>query len=52
MKKIRLVKFKTEEMAVEILNALKIFPKWQPVKRVGKPFSVQIKLPILYTYKI
>ncbi len=48
MKKIRLVQFKDETTAIEILNALKNFPKWKPAYKLGNPVSVELKIPIVF----
>lgn len=48
MKKIRLVQFKDEMTATEILNALRNFPKWKPAYKLGNPVSVELKIPIVF----
>ena len=48
MKKIRLVQLKDETTAIEILNALKNFPKWKPAYKLGNPVSVELKIPIVF----
>ena len=48
MKKIRLVQFKDETTAIEILNALKNFPKWKSAYKLGNPVSVELKIPIVF----
>ncbi len=46
VKGIKVVEFIDVEMATEIIRVLKKSPKWQPATRGGKPFSVEIKLPL------
>lgn len=48
MIKIRLVQFKDETTAIEILNALKNFPIWKPAYKLGNPVSVELKIPIVF----
>lgn len=48
MEKIRLLKFDDMDTAVEILRALKNFPKWKPAYKNGNPIGVELKIPIIF----
>ncbi len=49
IKGIKILKFPNDEAAAEIIRVLQKAPKWEPAKRAGKPFSIEIKLPINFT---
>ena len=51
IKNIRVLQILDSESAVEIIRVLKKCPKWIPAKRGGKPFSVKIKYPMVFTKK-
>lgn len=46
IKNIRVVQYIEIEAASEIIRILQQSPKWESAKRNGKPFSVEIKLPL------
>ncbi|UPQ79820.1 energy transducer TonB [Flavobacterium azooxidireducens] len=48
MEKIKLLKFDDMDTAVEILRALKNFPKWKPAHKNGNPVGVELKIPIIF----
>lgn len=52
VKKIKVLEFPNVEAASEIIRVLNKSPKWEPAKRAGNPFSVAIKMPLLYKQKI
>lgn len=52
LKKIKVLKFPNIEAASEIIRVLNKSPKWEPAKRAGKPFSVEIKMPINFQVKL
>lgn len=52
VKKIKVLEFPNVEAASEIIRVLNKSPKWEPAKRAGKPFSVAIKIPLLFKQKI
>ena len=52
VKKIKVLEFPNIEAASEIIRVLNKSPKWEPAKRAGKPFSVEIKMPLLFKQKI
>lgn len=52
VKKIKVLEFPNVEAASEIIRVLNKSPKWEPAKRAGKPFSVVIKMPLLFKQKI
>ena len=43
---IRIVKVLDDASAAEFIRVLESAPKWESAKRGGKPFSVQIKIPL------
>lgn len=49
IKNIRILEFSNVESASEIIRVLQKAPKWEPAKRSGKPFSVDIKWPFAFT---
>lgn len=49
IKNIRILEFPDMESATEIIRVIQKAPKWEPAKRGGKPFSVDIKLPFSFT---
>lgn len=51
LKNIRVLQILDTESAVEIIRVLKKCPKWIPALRGGKPFSVKIKYPMVFTKK-
>lgn len=51
VKKIKVLEFPNIEAASEIIRVLNKSPKWEPAKRAGKPFSVEIKMPLLFKQK-
>lgn len=51
VKKIKVLKFPNIEAASEIIRVLNKSPKWEPAKRAGRPFSVEIKLPVNFKVK-
>lgn len=52
IKKIKVLEFPNIEAASEIIRVLNKSPKWEPAKRGGNPFSVVIKMPLLFKQKI
>jgi pantothenate kinase len=48
IKDIRVVEFVDVDAAAEIIRLLQESPKWESAKRNGKPFSVNIKLPLQF----
>lgn len=52
LKKIKVLKFPNIEAAAEIIRVLNKSPKWEPAKRAGKPFSVDIKMPVNFQAKL
>ncbi|NDP28075.1 MAG: hypothetical protein GZ087_11705 [Flavobacterium sp.] len=52
IKKIKILEFPNVEAASEIIRVLNKSQKWEPAKRAGKPFSVEIKMPLLFKQKI
>jgi hypothetical protein len=52
VKKIKVLEFPNIEAASEIIRVLNKSPKWEPAKRAGNPFSVVIKMPLLFKQKI
>lgn len=52
VKKIKVLEFPNVEGASEIIRVLNKSPKWEPAKRAGNPFSVVIKMPLVYKEKI
>jgi len=48
MEKLKLLKFDDMDTAVEILRALKNFPKWKPAHKNGNPVGVELKIPIIF----
>lgn len=52
VKKIKVLEFPNVEAASEIIRVLNKSPKWEPAKRAGQPFSVAIKMPLLFKQKI
>jgi hypothetical protein len=52
VKKLKVLEFPNIEAASEIIRVLNISPKWEPAKRAGNPFSVVIKMPLLFKEKI
>jgi len=52
VKKIKVLEFPNVEAASEIIRVLNKSPKWIPARRAGNPFSVVIKIPLLFNQKI
>lgn len=52
VKKIKVLEFPNVEAASEIIRVLNKSPKWEPAKRAGNPFSVEIKMPLMFKQKI
>lgn len=52
IKKIKVLEFPNVEAASEIIRVLNKSPKWEPAIRAGKPFSVEIKIPLVFKQKI
>ena len=52
VKKIKVLQFPNIEAASEIIRVLNKSPKWEPAKRAGRPFSVEIKLPVNFQMKL
>ncbi|HWS60983.1 MAG TPA: energy transducer TonB [Flavobacterium sp.] len=52
VKKIKVLEFPNVEAASEIIRVLNKSPKWEPAKRAGNPFSVVIKMPLIFKEKI
>ncbi|WP_026710984.1 energy transducer TonB [Flavobacterium filum] len=48
MEKIKLVKYKDVDTAMEVLNGFTNFPKWKPAYKNGNPVSVELKIPIVF----
>ncbi len=51
VKNIKIVQFFDMESAAEFIRVLKKCPKWKPATRQGKPISVDIKYPMVFTRK-
>lgn len=51
IKNIKIIQVLDNESAIEIIRVLKKSPKWEPAKRNGKPFSVEIKYPMTFKKK-
>lgn len=51
IKNIKIIQVLDNESAIEIIRVLKKCPKWEPAKRNGKPFSVEIKYPMTFKKK-
>ncbi len=51
VKNIKIVQFFDIESATEFIRVLKKCPKWEPAKRGGKPFSIEIKYPMVFREK-
>ena len=51
VKKIKVLEFPNVEAASEIIRVLNKSPKWEPAIRAGKPFSVEIKIPLVFKQK-
>lgn len=51
VKKIKVLQFPNIEAASEIIRVLNKSPKWEPAKRAGRPFSVEIKMPVNFQVK-
>lgn len=49
--KIRITHVLDIESATEFIRVLKMCPKWEPAKRGGKPISIEIKYPMVFTVK-
>ena len=43
---IKVLEFNDVEAATEIIRVLNLSPKWESAKRGGKPFSVELKMPL------
>jgi protein TonB len=52
VKKIKVLEFPNIEAASEIIRVLNKSPKWEPARRAGNPFSIVIKMPLLFKQKI
>ena len=52
VKKIKVLEFPNVEAASEIIRVLNKSPKWEPAKQAGNPFSVAIKMPLIFKQKI
>lgn len=46
IKNIRIVRVLDDSSAAEFIRVLEKAPKWESAKRGGKPFSVEIKIPL------
>lgn len=51
VKNIKVVQFVDVESATEIIRVLKACPKWEPAKKGGIPFSIEIKFPLEFKLK-
>ena len=51
VKNIKIIQFFDIESAAEFIRVLKKCPKWEPAKRGGKPFSIEIKYPMVFNAK-
>ena len=49
--KIRITQILDIESATEFIRVLKMCPKWEPAKRGGKPISIEIKYPMVFSVK-
>ncbi|HNP33289.1 MAG TPA: energy transducer TonB [Flavobacterium sp.] len=49
--KIRITQILDIESATELIRVLKMSPKWEPAKRGGKPISIEIKYPMVFSAK-
>ncbi|WP_293896176.1 energy transducer TonB [Flavobacterium sp.] len=49
--KIRITQVLDVESATEFIRVLKMCPKWEPAKRGGKPISIEIKYPMVFSPK-
>ncbi len=52
VKNIKITQILDIESATELIRVLKKCPKWEPAKRGGKPFSVDIKYPMVFNEKV
>lgn len=50
--KIRITQVLDIESATEFIRVLKMCPKWEPAKRGGKPISIEIKYPMIFSEKV
>lgn len=48
---IKIVEMLDVESATEMIRVLKKCPKWEPAMRGGKPISIEIKYPMVFTVK-
>jgi hypothetical protein len=46
VKGIKIVQFLDVESAKEMIRVLKKAPNWKPAVKLGKPISVEIKIPL------
>ena len=51
IKNLRVVEYNDIQSATEIIRVLNKSPKWESAKRGGKPFKVDIKLPLEFSVK-
>jgi len=51
LKNIKLVEFFDSEVAVEMIRVLNLSPNWQPAQRGGKPISININYPMVFSTK-
>lgn len=51
VKNIKVVQMLDIESATEIIRVMKKCPKWEPAKRKGKPFSIEVKYPMTFRDK-
>lgn len=49
VQKIKMIQMIDSESAIEMIRVLNECPKWKPASRGGKPISVEIKYPIVFT---
>lgn len=52
LKNLRVLEYNDIQSATEIIRVLNEAPKWESAKRGGKPFKVDIKLPLEFNVKI
>ena len=51
IKNIRILKFPNDKAAAEIIRVLQKAHKWEPAKRAGKPFPIEINFPLDFKTK-
>jgi uncharacterized FlaG/YvyC family protein len=49
IKNLRIVEFPEIGMATEVIRVIKLAPHWEPAKRGGKPISINVRYPIVFS---